>query len=353
MSRPALLAAYEKLTALLGKLPGSLQEPVMRELDPIKEIFLRQRAPRLAILGDPGLELPSFVNALAGRPVLHAPLVRGPWTAVRGTGTVDLADLRGSGSTAGEPADLFLFVGAAQAGLADDAQRAAEVMASARRREDGSPAGLAVVALGGPDETSAVLAALAAAGASSPVVFSTHLPRGGVAAGFGAGERSALGDRLCDYLPEDAQLELARFLGARGAQARLARTVLKSFGAVAGVIGMQPIPLADFPILLGLQVFMISLIIYVSGRAFSPRLAGEFAASLGLGFGAGLVFRETARAAVKILPVWGHMISGGVAGAGTYALGRAAIAYYIEGRQSVRLPGWRGRNRTLPPCPEA
>jgi uncharacterized protein (DUF697 family) len=193
---------------------------------------------------------------------------------------------------------------------------------------------------------------LAASGAASSVVFSTHLPRSGVDAGFGAEERSALGDRLCDYLPEDAQLEMARFLAARGAQARLAGTVLKSFGAVAGVIGMQPIPLADFPVLLGLQMFMVSLIIYVSGRDFSPRLAGEFVTSLGIGFGAGLVFRETARAAVKILPVWGHMISGGVAGAGTYALGRMAIAYYIEGRQSVRLPGWRARRRVLSPLPE-
>ena len=166
--------------------------------------------------------------------------------------------------------------------------------------------------------------------------------------GFDPQARSALGDRLCDYLPEDAQLELARFLAARGAQARLAGTVLKSFGAMAGVVGVQPIPLADFPVLLGLQMFMVSLIIHVSGREFSPRLAGEFAASLGLGFGAGLVFRETARAAVKILPVWGHMISGGVAGAGTYALGRAAIAYYIEGQRMarVRVP-WR-REKALP-----
>ena len=170
----------------------------------------------------------------------------------------------------------------------------------------------------------------------------------GMETGFSDAERSSLGDRLCDFLPEEAQLELARLLVARGAQARLAGTVLKSFGAVAGVIGMQPIPLADFPILLSLQMFMVSLIIYVSGREFSLRLAGEFGASLGLGFGVGLVFREAARAAVKILPVWGHMISGGVAGAGTYALGRAAIAYYIEGRHSVSLHlPWR-RKRGVP-----
>jgi uncharacterized protein (DUF697 family) len=149
-------------------------------------------------------------------------------------------------------------------------------------------------------------------------------------------------------LPEDAQLEMARFLAARGAQARLAGTVLKSFGAMAGVIGVQPIPLADFPVLLGLQMFMVSLIIYVSGRDFSLRVAGEFAASLGIGFSAGLVFRETARAAVKFLPVWGHVISGGVAGAGTYALGRAAITYFIEGHNMprVRVP-WR-RKKAAP-----
>lgn len=353
MSRPALLAAYEKLAALLGKLPGSLQEPILRELDPIKEIFLRQRAPRIAVLGDAGIELPALINALAAAPVLHAPLMRGPWTAVEGAGVIELADLRGPGSTGGEAADLFLFVGGGSSGLADDARRAAGVMSAAPPREGGSPAGLAVLVLGDSGDTTAVLAALAAAGASPSVTFSGHLPRAGLEKGFPAGERSALGDRFCDYLPEDAQLEMARFFAARGAQARLARTVLKSFGAVAGVIGMQPIPLADFPILLTLQMFMVSLIIHVSGRDFSLRLAGEFTASLGVGFGAGLVFRETARAAIKILPVWGHMISGGVAGAGTYALGRAAIAYYIEGRRVAlkRVP-WRRRG-TPPPLPEA
>jgi uncharacterized protein (DUF697 family) len=348
MSRPALLAAYEKLAALLGKLPGSLQEPVLRELDPIKEIFLRQRPPRLAFLGAENLELPALVNALAGKPVLHAPLARGPWTPVRGTGAVELADLRGPGVLSGAPADLFVYV--ATGAVDGEARRAAEVLATAAPREGGSPAGLAVLVLGGAGDVTPVLSALATAGAAPSVVFSSHIPRGAVEHGLAAPERSDLGDRLCDFLPEDAQLELARFIHARGAQARLAGTVLKAFGAVAGVIGMQPIPLADFPVLLSLQIFMVSLIIYTSGREFSLRLAGEFGASLGLGFGAGLVFREAARAAVKILPVWGNMISGGVAGTGTYALGRAAIAYYIEGRHPRRLP-WFARRQAEPPSP--
>jgi uncharacterized protein (DUF697 family) len=267
---------------------------------------------------------------------------------VRGTGIIEVADLRDTGTLSGQPADLYLFVASSSPGLAAQARRAAQMLSAAPAREGGSPPGLAVVALGDREALAAVSAALAEAGASASVVFSTHLSRPESEKGFSADERSALGDRVCDYLPEDAQLEMARFLAARGAQARLAGTVLKSFGAMAGVIGVQPIPLADFPVLLGLQMFMVSLIIYVSGRDFSLRVAGEFAASLGIGFSAGLVFRETARAAVKILPVWGHVISGGVAGAGTYALGRAAITYFIEGHNMprVRVP-WR-RKKAAP-----
>ena len=348
MSRATLLAGYEKLAALLGRLPGSLQAPILRELEPIKEIFLRQRAARIAVLGDEGIGLPAFLNALAGRTVAHAPLRRGEWNVLCGAGLVELTDLRAPGPSPSEPADLFVHI--ATPGAPGDVKRTAEVVSSAPPREGGSGAGLAVVVLGGPDGVPGVLAALAEAGASPSVVFSAHLAADGVERGFAAAERSDLGDRLCDYLPEDAQLETARFLGARGAQARLAGTVLAAFGAVAGVIAVQPIPLADFPVLLGLQIFMVSLIIYVSGRDFSPRLAGEFAASLGIGFGAGLLFRETARAAVKLLPVWGHVISGGVAGAGTYALGRAAIAYYIEGKSASSLRAFlrRGKAPRLP-----
>lgn len=347
MSRTGLLAAYDKLSVLLGKLPGSLQGPVLRELEPIKEIFLEQRAPRLAVLGDPTIGLPELLNGLAGRPVLHAPLPRGVWTGIAGDGVTAWTDLRSPGPAPSDAPDLYLYLGGGGGGGAA-AERAAEVMAASSSAEGVSPPGMAVLVLGTAEDSAAVMAGLAGAGASGAVVFSTELPK----AGLNARERSDLGDKLCLYLPPQAQLEMARFLGAREAQAHLAGTVLKSFGAVAGVIGMQPIPLADFPVLLALQMFMVSLIIYVSGRAFSLKLAGEFVASLGIGFGAGLAFRETARAAAKFLPVWGHVISGGVAGAGTYALGRAAIAYYIERRRPRRLPLWmrRAPEHFLPPA---
>jgi uncharacterized protein (DUF697 family) len=70
---------------------------------------------------------------------------------------------------------------------------------------------------------------------------------------------------------------------------------------------------------------------YVSGRERSLRAATEFVAALGANVGAGMLFREGARALLKLVPGWGNLVCGMVAGAGTYAIGRAAIAYFLEG----------------------
>lgn len=336
MNRSSLLGAYEKLAALLAKLPGSLQEPIFRELEPIKEVFLCQRAPRVAVLGDPSVELPALINALAGSVVMHSPLARGYWTVTDSRGVVEWMDLRSAEVPHEAPPDLYLYIGETDA--SSSAAQAARVLEATPMSASGLPLGIAVLGLGGVETVDALRSGLAAAGVADHVVFSMSLPPLADEMAWAVEMRAQLGDRLCDYLPTETQLEMARFSDATSAQARLAAMVLKSFGAVAGVIGMQPLPLADFPVLLALQMFMVALIIHVSGREFSLRLAGEFIASLGIGFGAGLAFREAARAAIKILPFWGHMISGGVAGAGTYAMGRAAIAYFIEER---RIGTWR------------
>jgi uncharacterized protein (DUF697 family) len=137
-------------------------------------------------------------------------------------------------------------------------------------------------------------------------------------------------ETICASLPLQAQIEFAQFTNARRAQAFIASRLLKSFSAICGVIALQPIPLADLPILLTLQSLMVGLIIHTTGRPVGPRLIAEFLAALGLGAAAGVIFRETARVAVRLVPIWGNAVSGLVAGAGTYAIGRAAIAYFID-----------------------
>jgi uncharacterized protein (DUF697 family) len=135
---------------------------------------------------------------------------------------------------------------------------------------------------------------------------------------------------LCAALPAPGQLEFARLTNARKAQAFIASSLLKSFSAVCGVVGLQPIPLADLPILATLQSLMVGMIIHTTGRPVTLKLVGEFLSALGLSVGVGFLFREAARVAVRIVPFWGNAISGFVAGAGTYAIGRAAIAYFVD-----------------------
>jgi uncharacterized protein (DUF697 family) len=52
---------------------------------------------------------------------------------------------------------------------------------------------------------------------------------------------------------------------------------------------------------------------------------------LGVNVGAGMILREGTRALLKFFPGWGNVVCGAVAGAGTYAMGRASIVYFLEG----------------------
>src|SRR5205823_6168745 len=111
--------------------------------------------------------------------------------------------------------------------------------------------------------------------------------------------------------------------GVKEVQRETAQVVIKSMSAITGAIGAQPIPLADLPILTGLQAAMVAGIMHISGREMNMKLAGEWIAALGANIGIALALREGARAALKFIPVWGDVISGGIAAAGTYAIGRS------------------------------
>ena len=148
----------------------------------------------------------------------------------------------------------------------------------------------------------------------------------------------------------EGELEAARKSPDKQAKLAVTKKVVASCAAVCTTVGVEPIPLADFPILTALQVLMIACIMHVSGREISRKAIGEFLGALGMNIGAGLVLREGVRAAVKLLPGFGSAISGAIAGGATYALGRAATAYFIEG---VPLPEVRTFFRkSMPPAPK-
>jgi uncharacterized protein (DUF697 family) len=136
---------------------------------------------------------------------------------------------------------------------------------------------------------------------------------------------------LARELPNEARMEMIRISRDREGQREVAQLLVKSTTAVCTAIGAQPIPLADLPILTSLQLMMVSGIMYVGGRERSLRASAEFAGALGANVGAAMLMREGARAILKFFPGWGNVVCGLVAGSGTYAIGRAASAYFIEG----------------------
>jgi uncharacterized protein (DUF697 family) len=113
----------------------------------------------------------------------------------------------------------------------------------------------------------------------------------------------------------------------------------KVFSSLAFLIGTEPIPGPDIALLIPLQMMLISLIAYLSGRNLSTKTTGEFLASVGVNLGAGFVFREAARQLVKLFAGPGNLISGGVAASGTFAIGKAASAYYLEGVKKEDIKG--------------
>ena len=158
---------------------------------------------------------------------------------------------------------------------------------------------------------------------------------------------------LSRELPNEARVEMIRVSRDREAQAQIAQTLVKSTSAVCAAVGAQPIPLADLPILTTLQLVMVSGIMHIAGRERSLRAATEFAAALGVNVGAGMILREGTRAVLKFFPGWGNVLCGMVAGAGTYALGRAAIVYFLEGvsleaaRHAYRISRKQSNTRRL------
>jgi uncharacterized protein (DUF697 family) len=333
-----LLAVYEKVESLLKKLPEGLHRPILRELEPLKTLFLEQRPPRLVLLGDRTVSRAALVNNLydaeAARPTEDIGQ-SGTWEnfVVAGRGSLQVLDARRpialpilSRPLATQVPDLYLFVRGSAAideACAADLDHAVDVLAFADGQSSDRPKllGVQVGAQAGEDQRLELHGALF----TKPEVAER------TAGALLDSDRARLVEQIAIELPPVAQLEMARLSRNRELQRQIAGVLIKSVTAISGAIGAQPIPLADFPILTSLQGTMVASIAHISGREFNAKAAGEFLAAVGASIGAGLVFREGARAAAKLIPGWGNAISGGVAATGTYTVGRAAVAYFIDG----------------------
>jgi uncharacterized protein (DUF697 family) len=365
MNRPSLLHIIERLEGFLGKLPETIQRPVLHELTPLKELFLQQRAPRFVLTGSNRLPLQEIVAALfawappADSRELLMELFRWHAMELGGRGTVSFLDARGADTRTiptiqeelkEQPADILLHLADDGAGVRDASGEIENLTTfiAAHSAAHPKPKVIGVVLLGvtaarrdfhngkislAPQTTTRSL--LQSALQEQPGVGENLLQvveiSSNAASDKAKGDAQQLMSLLARGMRNEARVEMARIAGDRAVQGEIAQMLVKSTTAICAAIGAQPIPLADLPILTALQLLMVSGIMYISGRERSLRAATEFVGALGVNVGAGMILREGTRALLKFFPGWGNIVCGAVAGAGTYAIGRASIGYFLEG----------------------
>ncbi len=142
---------------------------------------------------------------------------------------------------------------------------------------------------------------------------------------------NTLSDFIGTHLPKGALLDFYQAQKRKEQLKRLSTSLIKRFSVISGGIGASPIPLSDIAVLVPLQMIMIAIIGGLSCRELSKKTATEFLVAAGLDIAIATGAREVARQFLKFIPVIGWAGSGAIASAGTYAVGKAAEAYFFSG----------------------
>ncbi len=110
----------------------------------------------------------------------------------------------------------------------------------------------------------------------------------------------------------------------------MSRSVIRRASMLNSLIGMQPVPFLDIPLLLASQVRMILRIAAIYGEGMGTARAKELISTIG----GGILLRFATQQALKLLPGPGWIISGSIAGGGTWSMGQVAVAYF-ESKQRL------------------
>lgn len=382
---PVLPTVSDLLARAIAVVPAPLRPKVAEAVGTYKEMLMEARAPKLMFLGRRGAGKSSLVNALCGEIVATVGSVlsetgRPSWYVARTPkGDLRLLDTRGIGDRTRPEAsnfqdaldeirasltedwpDAILFLCKAKdvdSHIGEDLANIREVRRFLLERHRYDAPVVAVVTqvdeldpkrveppYDNPvkqENIRTAVATLEDALSELGLGLARVIPVSAYAEFDAEGRRTydnywnidVLVEYLVEVLPKSAQVQMARLSRVRAVQTKTARKMSAAAAALAGGIAATPIPVADILPITAMQVGLITGIAYLSGRELSKDAAKEFLVALGANLGAAFALRELARAVGKIaLPVAGEFLSAGVAAAGTWGIGEAAIAYFIENR---------------------
>lgn len=147
-------------------------------------------------------------------------------------------------------------------------------------------------------------------------------------------------DKLIEFLEENIDFRAAVYLMLNNkleiAINKIANKFVKVFSTASAGVAVTPIPASDIAVLIPIQILEVTLIAYLNGTKLDVKAAREFVFSLGGVALFGLALRFAAQQGSKflnlIIPGSGVAVSSALAYSGTYAVGKAAITYYIDGK---------------------
>jgi uncharacterized protein (DUF697 family) len=336
--------ALDQLVRVLDQVP--LVSSIKNDLGGLRSLLLNRRAPRIAALGASGSGRSSLLRALIERRPIREPLHadHGQWVHLEHEGAkVDWLEIDVDDEAARpqwrqalekELPDLVFLT--FEPNNLDDASR---IIARAKSLLEDLPDGvdrLRVFPLAthsdligrGPADVEA------ARGSLEAKVLDAGLhadPPRAVSAISGHG-LEGLSEATILALPEETRLEAARALTrAAEARVRIGNEIVQACTAVSVTVGLTPIPFSDMVVLGPLQAMMVSALAYLSGRTWDKKTVAEWLGSLGVVGGLGMGLRFSAQTIAKLVPGAGSVVSAGVAGAGTTAMGQSAIKYFLKG----------------------
>jgi uncharacterized protein (DUF697 family) len=137
----------------------------------------------------------------------------------------------------------------------------------------------------------------------------------------------ALKQAILELLPTAFRETLRHLTDAqqqfRDRHSRRAAPILVGYSSLAASAGALPIPFVDLLTIPAVQARMVKALADLSGDRESGTRFLELSASAGVG----LLAAVGARQLVKLIPYVGSVVGAGLAGASTYALGRAFLEY--------------------------